>query len=491
MGGSGGSDQNANAGAGGNATASVTLSGKANVSATASTTIAGLPFLNAPAVGQGGNVTGGSGFASGTGGNATANASATGTGSISGSSAVTSTANATGEAGGAPTGSGVLGNGAAGGAANANSTANSAGPDPEQATATALGGAGGAGAGSSFSSGNGGNATASATANSTSFVGTASASASATGGASSAPTSSAGMGIGGTASASATTNGVTILQVSSPGPSGAGGAASVGAKWTFSSGATVSVGTSSSNVNNGAVTVTGPSALIAGINGAGTLTVGNGSSPTLLRLTPSSGGSLQSALTINAGSSLDIVNNHLFITYGSNPDPISSIVGYLKTGFNGGSWNGPGIMSSAVALTHGYSLGYADSADPGNPAGLATGTIEIKYTLLGDANLEGSVTGDDFTILVGNLGKSGKSWDQGNFLYNSDNSVTGDDFTALVDNLGKSTTGADVSIPQAVYTAVDAYAAANGLMADVPEPASAGLLGLLTAGVLVRRRRYL
>ncbi|MGD0464123.1 MAG: PEP-CTERM sorting domain-containing protein, partial [Tepidisphaeraceae bacterium] len=62
-------------------------------------------------------------------------------------------------------------------------------------------------------------------------------------------------------------------------------------------------------------------------------------------------------------------------------------------------------------------------------------------------------------------------------------------FTALVTNLGKSASGADVVLPAADWAAVDAFAAANGLMADVPEPASAGLLLVAGVGMLARRSR--
>ncbi len=120
--------------------------------------------------------------------------------------------------------------------------------------------------------------------------------------------------------------------------------------------------------------------------------------------------------------------------------------------------------------------------------GLSSGQIEVKYTLLGDANLDGLVTGDDFTILVGNLGKAVSGWDKGDFLYTG--LVTGDDFTALVGNLGKSATGADVVLPAADYAAIDAFAAANNLtLPSVPEPASASLLIVAGMGILARRRR--
>jgi hypothetical protein len=117
-----------------------------------------------------------------------------------------------------------------------------------------------------------------------------------------------------------------------------------------------------------------------------------------------------------------------------------------KSGFNSGAWNGAGIYSSAAALpanSH-YGIGYADGED-GVVAGLASGQIELKYTLLGDMFLTGTVTGSDFTTLVGNLGKAESGWDRGDFLYTG--AVTGSDFTALIGNLGKSASGAAVTLP--------------------------------------------
>ncbi|MGD0461038.1 MAG: PEP-CTERM sorting domain-containing protein [Tepidisphaeraceae bacterium] len=247
---------------------------------------------------------------------------------------------------------------------------------------------------------------------------------------------------------------------------------------------------SSNIVNNGAITVNSNVSYAATLTANGAIT-GTGS----LVVNPSSavlfaknvGGSSQGSLTITGSGYLDLNNNHFYINYGTNPDPVAAIRAYLISGYSGGTWSGNGIDSSAAHANTSYALGYADSADPGNPAGLATHQIEIKYTLLGDANLDGIVNGTDFTILATNLGKPAAAWDQGDFLYTG--TVTGADFTALVTNLGKQANGADVVLPASDYAAVDAFAAANGLMADVPEPASAGLLLIAGMGVLVRRRR--
>ena len=138
-----------------------------------------------------------------------------------------------------------------------------------------------------------------------------------------------------------------------------------------------------------------------------------------------------------------------------------------------------------------YGLGYADGADMNGSSplvvGLGAGNIEVKYTLYGDANLDGVVNGTDFGILAAHFGDQVTAWDEGDFNY--DGVVNGTDFGALAANFGQQANGTAVELPAADYAALDAFAAANGLMADVPEPASAGLLLAAGLGVLARRRR--
>jgi hypothetical protein len=158
------------------------------------------------------------------------------------------------------------------------------------------------------------------------------------------------------------------------------------------------------------------------------------------------------AISIAANSSFDVANNVVMISYTPGSDPIATIRQYLTSGSNGGAWNGPGIDSTQAQLNSAsYGLGYGDSADPGNPCGLAANTIKIMYTLLGDANLDGTVNGVDFGIVSANFNKGVTAWDDGDFNY--DDVVNGVDFGLLSSNFNKGDNiAATVASPQTVVT---------------------------------------
>ncbi|MGD0389082.1 MAG: PEP-CTERM sorting domain-containing protein, partial [Tepidisphaeraceae bacterium] len=126
------------------------------------------------------------------------------------------------------------------------------------------------------------------------------------------------------------------------------------------------------------------------------------------------------------------------------------------------------------------------------PAGLAAGQIEVSYTLLGDAKLEGTVNGPDLSILAANFNQSFTAWDQGDFQY--DGIVNGPDLAELAANYNQGDSGAASAGDVA---ALEAFAAANGVslpssslsQSNVPEPASMGLFALSAIGILARRRR--
>lgn len=163
--------------------------------------------------------------------------------------------------------------------------------------------------------------------------------------------------------------------------------------------------------------------------------------------------------------SLDITNNSVSILAAADADPISSIVGYLKTAYDKGAWDGAGIQSSAVASQPGTGIGYADgNIDTGTAA--ASGIILVKDTWIGDVNLDGLITPEDMSVLTSNFGKTGMDWAQGDLNY--DGVVNGDDW--------------------ALFALGAAEFKAGGSVA-VPEPASVGMLAVLGAGLLRRRRR--
>jgi hypothetical protein len=193
------------------------------------------------------------------------------------------------------------------------------------------------------------------------------------------------------------------------------------------------------------------------------------------------------SLTVDTASNsvVDIGNNALIIDYGAT-DPAATIRSYIVSGYAGGTWTGAGINSSVAAASSHYGVGYADGAD-GVVSGLSSGQIEVKYTLYGDANLDGVVNGTDFGILAASFGQQASAWDKGDFTY--DGVVNGSDFGLLAANFGQQSNGAQVALPSSDWTALDTFAEEHGLLADVPEPGSAALLGLAGLGLLGRRRR--
>ena len=183
---------------------------------------------------------------------------------------------------------------------------------------------------------------------------------------------------------------------------------------------------------------------------------------------------LLTSLSITGGGSLDIGNNRIFID--DTSDPISTIAQWIASGT---------ITSSDLQNSSGsYAIGYAAASDPGNPAGLSSGEIEIAYTLLGDANLDGKVNGTDFQLMATHFNDAvTNGWDEGDF--NGDGAVNGADFVLLADNFNMFANQSAAAA--ADLAALNAFAAENGLdVQNVPEPVAVVAFPALA---LMRRRR--
>jgi len=200
----------------------------------------------------------------------------------------------------------------------------------------------------------------------------------------------------------------------------------------------------------------------AAIDVAG-LTINGG----LLQLAAGTGFSTITSLSISGNGTVDMTNNGLYIDFGSATDPITTIAGYLKSGYNNGAWTGTGVDSSSAAVTSSYALGYADGAD-GVVSGLTVGQIEIAYTLYGDANLDFAVNGSDFTILSSNFNDYVLGWDKGDFNYS--NTVNGEDFTLMSANFNQNASQSAAEQPQVVASNGTSASSNNSVVTIVLTP---------------------
>jgi hypothetical protein len=137
------------------------------------------------------------------------------------------------------------------------------------------------------------------------------------------------------------------------------------------------------------------------------------------------------SLSIAENGALDLADNDLVISSG-NFSVIRSLV--IQ-----GAGNPTGIISSTsdgsqiLALFDNVLVGRTTwNGEPISPT-----AVVGKYTFYGDMNLDGQVTGDDYTVIDANLNTTppvGLAWLKGDA--NLDGVVTGDDYTIIDAKLG-------------------------------------------------------
>ena len=158
---------------------------------------------------------------------------------------------------------------------------------------------------------------------------------------------------------------------------------------------------------------------------------------------------------------LDLTDNSLVVEAAD----IGQITDQIRAGLSTGS----GIVSSAGFFNRRLGAILNDSgAGPryttfDGAAGLDGGEVLIKYTLIGDLNLDGQVSISDFIDLAAHFNSAG-TWGDGDINY--DGVVTIADFIDLASNFNSSLSGVSHPIGREDASLLSNFAAAN-----VPEPA--------------------
>jgi len=237
-----------------------------------------------------------------------------------------------------------------------------------------------------------------------------------------------------------------------------------------------------------ALTKTGSGTLEAKSVRSGNLAVNGGT----LKITPHAAGlapsvSKAAIVTVGAGGpSLDLTNNNMAIT-GMSADAVRQLILAGANGTGTRSWDGSGLKTS-MGNANNLGIGYATLSQLGGivppgftgESGLNMTDVLVKFTLFGDANMDGAVGAQDVSLLYQNLGSaSGKTWKDGDFNY--DGAVGAQDVSLLYQNLGQFAPAAPAGAPAG---GID-----FGGVAAVPEPGTLGALAIGGLGLLARRRR--
>jgi ELWxxDGT repeat protein len=189
------------------------------------------------------------------------------------------------------------------------------------------------------------------------------------------------------------------------------------------------------------------------------------------------------ALDVAANASLDIGSYGLVIDYAvASPSPLGTWNGTSYSGVSGlvaeGREGQSGIRSSAAdgSLT---AIGLATAADVLGLSGSVTTvwqgltvdatSILAKYTYVGDANLDGLISGDDYSRIdfaVATPGAGG--WSNGDFNY--DGIISGDDYTTIDFNIAAQGPPLSASASAEAGSGANASESGDG---DSPSPIAA------------------
>jgi autotransporter-associated beta strand protein len=242
--------------------------------------------------------------------------------------------------------------------------------------------------------------------------------------------------------------------------------------------ATLTAGTSIVGLGNGVGTGTTTTGFTTGgITGTGTLTVngtanlyastitqkqlnvGSASTVTIADSAAPGNTAATSVLTDIANSgTLDLNNNDLIVL---DTTQYSTVKGLIVNAYDGGAWDQPGITSSSArANASVYALGYAQASTIGSTSfdgRTFTDAVLVKYTLLGDSQLRGTVGLGDYDTVLSNYGTA-QDWSGGDFHYGG---VVGiGDYDDVLTNFGAHASG-NVTVGPSLTRSISAAASIN------------------------------
>jgi fibronectin-binding autotransporter adhesin len=190
------------------------------------------------------------------------------------------------------------------------------------------------------------------------------------------------------------------------------------------------------------------------------------------------------SLTLTASAILDLADNDIILPY-VGTSPIAGIRASLKSAYNAGHWNGPGIQSTPANKnpTANTALGYGEATDLGittlDGQSITGNAVIVRYAYYGDSSLDGKVDlGNDFNLFLQGYLNHGSTWELGD--YNYDNQVTTADFDLFIDGYksqGSSLGQLDSAIESSPLLTTTQK---SSLLSAVPEPALVGVVAMFS-----------